>query len=81
VDDPDSSDEELAPCDVENRDPRMNVQDPYMRNMGHLPELSPETSITMNVQDDPNELEHWLTGRNYFESDSRLAPLLDNNSL
>jgi len=36
VDDPDSSDEELAP-DGENRDPRMNIQDPYIRNMGYMP--------------------------------------------
>jgi hypothetical protein len=35
VDDPDSSDEELAP-DVKNRDSRMNVQDPYVKNMGYL---------------------------------------------
>ena len=80
VDEPDSSDEELAP-DGENRDPRMNVQDPYMRNMGHLPELSPERPIHIDVQDGPDELEYWLAGRRYFESDARLAPLLNNNSL
>jgi len=80
VDDPDSSDEELAP-DVENRDPRMNVQDPYMRNMGCLPELSPETRVDMDNQGGPDELEHWLAGRSYFESDPNLAPLLENNSL
>jgi hypothetical protein len=80
VDDPDSSDEELA-LDIENRDPRMNVQDPYLRNMGHLPELSPERPIQMDVHDNADDLEHWLAGRSYFESDPRLAPLLDNNSL
>jgi len=35
----------------------------------------------MDVYDNPDELEHWLAGRSYFESDPRLAPVLDNNSL
>ena len=80
VDDSDSSDEELAP-DGENRDPRMNVQDPYMRNMACLPRLSPERPCNMDVQGEPDEIEHWSAGRSYFESDPRLAQFLDNNSL
>jgi len=52
-----------------------------MRNMGCLPELSPETRVDMDNQGGPDELEHWLAGRSYFESDANLAPLLENNSL
>jgi hypothetical protein len=82
VDDADTSEEELAP-DLENRDPRLNYQDDYMRNMGILPQLSPvelmTTDATELVEDD--SIEYWSAGRRFFENDPQLAHLLHNFGL
>ena len=40
-DDFESSDEDFVP-DGEKRDPRMNIQDDHMRNIGPLSDLSPQ---------------------------------------
>ena len=82
VDGADTSEEELAP-DIENRDPRLNIQDDYMRNMGVLPPLSPAGPVIDDGTEviDDDSIEYWSAGRRFFENDLQLAHLLQNFGL